>query len=75
MGQRITILEEEENELFNLFQLNQKQRTQQIPQVRRGPLVRMMASTSIGVKPRVVEPIPAVHRASDRQVQQFGQRH
>ena len=75
MGQKITVLEEEENELFNLFQLNQKQRTQQIPDARRGSLVRMIASTSIGVKTRVVELIPVVHRASDRLALQFGQRH
>jgi hypothetical protein len=75
MGQRMSISQEDENELFNLFQLYRNQAIQQGSQVRPVARMRMMAPTAIGVKTQVAESPARVRRTPIRQAQQFGRQY
>ncbi len=82
MGQRLSISHEEENELYNILQVNEPQKSQGTPQAQPVVMMRMMAPTALAPqqrviqpavparKPRVMEPAAQVRRAPARQAQQ-----
>jgi hypothetical protein len=86
MGQKLSISHEQEQELYNLFQVGQPQKSQASPETSPVVMMRMMAPTALGPKrsvmqpsppvkkQRAIEPTAKVRRVSVRQAQQVGQR-
>jgi hypothetical protein len=87
MGQKLSISQEEENELYNLLQGGQPQKSHETGQPQPVFMMRMMAPTALAPqqrvmqpavparKPRVMEPAVKVRRAPVKQAQQVGQYH
>jgi hypothetical protein len=58
MGSKISFSKEEENQLYNLFQINQVQQKQKSEQESNTPpvvMMRMMAPTALAPQPRVMK--------------------
>jgi hypothetical protein len=65
MGSKISISQEEENELYNLLQINQleqKEKTKEAPSIQPAVMMRMMAPTALAPQQRVMQQNPRVKK-------------
>jgi hypothetical protein len=71
MGSNVSLSPEEENQLNNLFQINQgKQKSKQDPNGQPVVMMRMMAPTALVPQPRVKKQNQPVKKRQARKVQQ-----
>jgi hypothetical protein len=69
MGQKVSLSYDDENELFNLFQLGQYRKRQQTAGTQPVVMMRLMSPTALGAKQRVNQPVGKPRRAPLTQAQ------
>ncbi len=67
MGQKLSISQEEENELHNLFQIDRPSAAQETPKSNPIVMMRLMAPTPLTPQPRVMRPSSPVRKQRVRQ--------
>ncbi len=67
MGQKLSVSQEEENELYNLFQIQRPSAAQETPKSNPVVMMRLMAPTALSPRPRVMQPSSPVRKQRVRQ--------